>query len=336
MAPEDDEIPDFEMDLVADGPTSLEQAQDTGETPDPQENKTGTQAPAEAQPPQPQAEKIKPPGRLNEKERQAFEALDPQSQKVVGEAFRNMQAQYTRTTQELKGYKQRFDNLEEILAPRRQGFAMQGLDDVRVVSQLFALSDFADKNPQQFIQWFAQQRGLTPEQIAPQPQPHYVDPELAKRDKEITQLRNELGQFQTKFQSREQQETVARARALESHIQTFRNQTGPDGKPLHPFFDELDEDMAFFFESGKAKDISQAYELAVYANPSTRQKILEAKENEAQRKAAEDMRLRADRARRAGSSISGQGNSQIQRAPVNGSVKDDLSEAWDLALHGTL
>jgi hypothetical protein len=45
--------------------------------------------------------------------------------------------------------------------------------------------------------------------------------------------------------------------------------------PAHPYFDELANDITKLFEAGLAKDLPEAYEKAVYANPTTRQKEID-------------------------------------------------------------
>jgi hypothetical protein len=77
----------------------------------------------------------------------------------------------------------------------------------------------------------------------------------------------------------------ARAAELEQGIMAFMQDT-----EAHPFFMEVANDIAPLIESGAAKSLAEAYELAVLKNPITRLKQIE---RDAAKKAASDAAAQA-------------------------------------------
>jgi hypothetical protein len=76
---------------------------------------------------------------------------------------------------------------------------------------------------------------------------------IQQLNQKISQLEQQVGAVKTGFES--QQKSAAFARVSE-----FASQ--------NPRFDELSGDIAFFIESGRAKDLSEAYSLAERLNPA--------------------------------------------------------------------
>src|SRR3990167_1023188 len=62
----------------------------------------------------------------------------------------------------------KYAEIEEILAPRREALARDGLTEAGYIRQLTALSDFAGRDPAGFVRWFLQQRGIHPAELYPQ------------------------------------------------------------------------------------------------------------------------------------------------------------------------
>jgi hypothetical protein len=102
-----------------------------------------------------------------------------------------------------------------------------------------------------------------------------------------------------------------------STIDQFRGATDTSGALLHPHYAEVEEHMTRLAiaarTSGKpVPSLNDLYDEAVWANPSTRAQLLEAQRaaDQAQHKAAEEearreARAKAEKARRAGSSVTG-------------------------------
>ena len=168
--------------------------------------------------------------------------------------------------------------LQSVIGPRAQMLAAQYGTTEKGIETLFQLSDFAGNNPQGFIQWFAQQRGIDLNQLGTLPnqqaQPAPVDPQYAALQQRFGQLENMLVAQQRAEQDRQTAE-------LNRQIEAFKS----DPKNAH--FEELRQDMARLIQGGMASDLSDAYEKAMWANPTVRAKVIESQraQEEAQRKA---------------------------------------------------
>jgi hypothetical protein len=216
-----------------------------------------------------------------------------------------MMADYTRKTQEIAKVRQGYQEMERVISPHVQKWALNGMGPAQAMQQLIALSDYATNSPMEFLQYFANLRGIDLNQLTQRQEEEYVDPQVATLRQHLAGVQAQLNQTmqaQQQAQQLQQQQQYAQAfNVTNENIENFASQTGPDGKPAYPYFNELEEDMAIEIESGRASTIHEAYERAKWANPYTRSKLLaqsRARENRSQR-------MRAEEARMAASSISG-------------------------------
>lgn len=159
------------------------------------------------------------------------------------------------------------------------------------------------------FQQLAQQYGVQFGGEAP-----YVDPQVAA-------LQQELNTLKSRLQGRETQEANAHRAKLQSELDTFA------ADPAHPYFDEVANDIAAMLRAG-AKDLKEAYDRAVWANPVTRAKEIDRQTAEraaAEKKSAEE---RAAAARKATSAnVKSKAKAASGTAPL-GSIDDTLSATF--------
>lgn len=194
---------------------------------------------------------------------------------------------------ELKRLKPVVDALEPVLAPRRQAWAAQGLNEQQALGKLLQLSDFASQKPGEFIQWLAQNSGIDLATLAQGAQQGGTTPDpAAALRQEIHGLKSELQAIKSGFQA---QGTTSRA----AEIQAFIDEKDSAGNPLRPDFDDVFEDVRVMlpalYQSNPGKTPRQvmeiAYNKAVWANDTTRGRMLE--RQEADKKAKADAANRA-------------------------------------------
>jgi hypothetical protein len=94
--------------------------------------------------------------------------------------------------------------------------------------------------------------------------------ETRQPDPEVVSLRRELNDLKFGLNNRSQAEHNARIEDLGREIDAFAADTA-----AHPYFDEVANDIHNLFKAGLAKDLTEAYEKAVYANPVTRAKEID-------------------------------------------------------------
>ncbi len=150
----------------------------------------------------------------------------------------------------------RYEPLEQVLAPHRQKWAVQGVDEVSAIRSLIAASDWLDRNPAEALAHLAKQYGVNLAQpgegqaLAPQPQGNSQNPEFQALQQELAAIKQQMAS---------QSEA-----GLLSQIEAFRND------PKNLYFDNVRDDMAALIQAGKAKDMSEAYEMACWMRPDIR------------------------------------------------------------------
>lgn len=320
---EETELPDAEAKEAAE-PTEDEVTEEpTDEEEDPVE-----EAEQQFQP-------INPPTSWPQQEQAFFRKMPPAMQHGYMQRVRHLVTDYTRKTQELGTVRQRYAGIDRVIGQRERGWAVSGVSPEQALNQIFALSDFAAEKPEEFIRYFAEQRGIdlgavgSPASGGQNNPQTYVDPELLAVRKQVQELQRNLQQSQTSEKQRQEQ---SRKAAYEQQLQRttemvnqFASQTDKNGRLLYPFFNELEEDIAIELQSKRASTVADAYNNAVWANPSTRSKMLARSRSLENAKA----RAKAEAAKRAATSLKPGGGAGGGSTKPNGemSIRDTLTAA---------
>jgi hypothetical protein len=251
-----------------------------------------------------------------------FAALPAETQATLARTMATVEEQATR----YRGYEQ----LETVIGPRREAWAMQGMSEGQAVNQLLALSDFAGRDPAQFVQWFAGQHGIDLAAMSAGDGgdgDEYIDPA-------VQELRQQVAHLSGTLNSMTQGQQQAQHQSLVDFTAQFASEVGTDNQPLRPHFAELGGGIVPYIQQVKQENpsashkevLEQAYERACWANPQVRAKMLAAQE--ASRLA--EQRMIAARAQHAGSSVTGQAPTAASMQPKDmgsGSVRDTLRAA---------
>lgn len=203
--------------------------------------------------------------------------------------------------------------LKAVVQPYMHIFQSQGIDPMQQVSGLMrahvALATGTPEQKQQFFQHLAKEYGVDLGAEAP-----YVDPQVASLQKQLSDL-------QSRLNSREQQEANEARSKLQAEIDAFASD------PAHQYFDEVANDIAGLLRSGAAKDLKDAYDKAIWANPITRAKEQARLTAEAEAKAKAEAAERAKQARKAtGANVRSSAKAASGTAPL-GSIDDTLNAA---------
>ena len=200
-----------------------------------------------------------------------------------------------------------------VVQPYLQVFQSQGIDPMQQVSGLMrahvALATGTPEQKQQFFQHLAKEYGVDLDT-----EPPYVDPQVAGLQKQLSDL-------QSRLNGREQHEANEARSKLQAEIDSFASD------PAHQYFDEVANDMAGLLRSGAAKDLKDAYDKAIWANPITRAKEQARLTADADAKAKAEAAERAKQARRAtGANVRSSAKAASGTAPL-GSIDDTLNAA---------
>lgn len=335
-----------------------DEAPETQETPETTPEKPEAEAPETK--PEPAASK-EAPANWNEADKATFKALPPQAQEFLLKRHTEMTADYTRKTQEIAAYRREFEPIAQMFAPYQDVMRQKGLTIASAVNAWYNVERQLQTQGPAAVEAIAgivrnyriptdqlavalgiragapaQDGTLPPIEGAPSAQ---LPPEIIQR---LSAVESFAVQQQQAQQFAAQQAYQSAAAQVQNEIDNFAAAVDSAGQPLHPYFREVEAQierlvLAARTQGGPIPPLSELYDQAVYANPSTRAQLLATQRaaDEAQRAAAEekrqaDARAKAERSRRAGASVSGApgSNSQAPARPrSNGSVRDDILAA---------
>lgn len=286
--------------------------------------------PATAPDADPPSEPIRVPASLPAPLKAKFKDLPPEWQSAIQKQDEDRTA--AKAQWDTKA--ERFNRLEEILAPRREKFQLQGLDDARAIQTLFAAQDMLDRNPLEGLSYLARSYGVDLRQIGAQPaqaQQGTYPPELAAALQPI------MSQVQTLQQSLAERDQAAANAELHrglAEIEAFRSD------PANLYFDDVRANILALMETGRAATLKDAYEAACWADPVVRPLLIEQREatakaeatkaqTDAKAKAEADARAKANAAQRAGGSVTGAPGSTVAQTAQGskGSIMADLRAA---------
>lgn len=269
-----------------------------------------------------------PPARWTKAQKEWFLTLEPGVQKQLLEQDKHIQADYSRKTGEIAQERQRYQGIEQVLAPHRQTWQRAGMNDADALKSIMSYWDLANRDPVQFIDTVARERGIDlRSHFAPSQQeieqliarymgeaheggeagPQQMHPSVQA---ELNAIRNENAQLREYVQNlggtvSHQQQAQLQAQQVQAQqtLAQFAAETDEAGQPLRPFLDEVRQDMAHELRMG-AKDLTEAYDRAVWKRTDTRQKLLETQELQRRREDERRRQEEAARAKRAGASVS--------------------------------
>lgn len=232
------------------------------------------------------------PQSMSAKDREKFYALPPEQQSWITDRVKQQESDYTKKTMELADQRKHYEKIDQILAPRRQQLAMDGMDDGAAVGQLFALSDFASKDPVGFTKYILNARGIPLTALTENGGGNY-----APADPQLTALQNKIQGFENHFTQQAQAQQAQQINAVSSDIQTFA------ADPQYRFYNELEADMiplvSAFRQSqpglSNKEYLAKAYKAALSGNDEVAAKV--SIDTEAKRVA--EARKVADKAKKA-------------------------------------
>ncbi len=258
-----------------------------------------------------------PPSRWTKEQKEAwakaFGELDPENptHKQIGNLrdmifnrWSEMEADYTKKTQEAASIRKSAEGVLSVLEPRRQAIEAAGSTIEAAVGDLLKLNDFASARPEDFVKWFVETRRLDPGRVAQligykaqpsagqqQSAPDADDPlgiipqkykdalaALPRLQEELKELRTGIGTVKTSFETQQRSASEQSIAEHQRQIQQWATETDDAGNVKRPHFEEVRAEMIVLMETGRAKDLQSAYESAVWANPTTRQQMLDSQE----------------------------------------------------------
>lgn len=238
------------------------------------------------------------------------EALSSDEIKLLTAEAERRENDFHKGVSEFKTHSERARAYDSAIAPYQQHLQRLGVDAPTAISALMKAdytlrtSDPATKAA--YLNQLAREYGVDLGQAQQAPQ---LDPQMQYLTQQLNELRNSQQLWQNQVQQQEQMKA-----------QQELNQFATAAKP---HFDAVRGDMADLLETGKAKTLDEAYEMAAWMRPEIRTTLIDQQRADAQRKAMEQVQAR--KAQTASVSVKGSGPVSAGSQPVTGSLRDIIA-----------
>jgi hypothetical protein len=205
-----------------------------------------------------------------------------------------------------------------------------GIDKARLAQAL----GLQTATPRQDVTIDEQGNPIIPDPAARQPGQMQLPPELVSEIRELRARQDAIDNAARAAASANQNSGMQR---VVNQINEFKGETDGKGNLLHPHFEEVENHMTLLAQSAVASKqaippLKDLYEQAVWANASTRAKLLNSQRLAEETKRTEEAKTKAKAARASGSSVTGTpgaGQSSQGKAPVERSLSAEIEEAYN-------
>jgi hypothetical protein len=288
-------------------------------------------------------------------DRELLAKQPPEVQQFMLRREQERNAEFTRKTQEVASLKREYEPVQALFAPHADLMAQRGWTPSTMIQAWYnvekglmegrgvSLVKGIVENYKIDRAELARELGLVPPvdgQAAPPPPMGHVPPELQQKIAQFEQFQTQLLQER---QFAQQREFDQRATQVMNEIEQFQTAKGPDGTALHPYFSDVEGDMTLIITGARARGqpiptLQEAYDTAVWANPSTRARLIDGIRSAEQaqtaaqaEKARADARAKAEKATRAATSVRGAPSNGYASGRVGApdSLRDTLAAAFE-------
>ena len=184
--------------------------------------------------------------------------------RAVQEQLATRERDAASTTEQYTGKLKLVDSINEALSPVQQRLALAGMDPAQYVRQLTAADEYLRSDPLNAINWLAKSYGIDLKQLVPPSEQQITpsDPTQNATQQAIAALQQ---QIQALTNSRQQELSSE----INREIQAFQSNTAK-----YPHFEKVRTFMGGLIQSGLAKTMDEAYDSAIFANPTLRAQVL--------------------------------------------------------------
>ena len=246
-----------------------------------------TQAP----PAPPDAKEVKAPQSWSPEKKAVWDALSPEAKDYVSQREQEAHKAISKFGQFAKGVEPIVKTLESYA----DTFKSKGLSYQEGVKQLLDAQRVLDRDPVAGIQALAESYGVNLGQSLSSQR----DPAIHQLQKQVDQLTQELTEARSDRENRQQAELNTKQASIEKVISDF-SKDKTDFTELEP---DIIANIGLLQEThpelSHAERLTMAYERAQWANPKSRQGLIERQTREQDSKRLEDAKRHADNATRA-------------------------------------
>ena len=280
------EVPDRKIpDPVKDKPAAKPAAKAS-------EKQPANDAPIDTAAAAPKIEGQKAPERWPAEWKATYEKLGPEGQQLMLDQHKGWERGYNQKFEEFAKTRKQLDAVTAAIPEgMRQVMQQRGVEAPAVIGRLFALQQQSESDPVGFIAEFMQRAKVDPRALAQRlanPQQQLNPALLAPL---MQPLQQKIAQLEAAEKARESERAEERNKSLEAAFSSFIAEKDESGSPKHPHMERVADHVVAYLESNASRlahmeprqRLEQAYNYAVYADPSLRDEIVTA---EASKKAA--------------------------------------------------
>ena len=276
----------------------------------------------------PEPEPLEAPHHWAVEHQEMFRGLDPKAQSFLMDRSNDMEAAHTKRSQEIAPLRGAAEKWTPYLS-QMQADPAQTFD--KLMQHEYVLRTGTNEQKAQMLLNLARdyQVDMRPNGTAEPPSAEEDPFEIqAKIQAALNPVMQQVQQLNGSVQQQQGHSQQAGVAAGQKNIDEFRDRKGADGKPAHPYFPEVFDDMLAMAQAkvaaGQPPDIAELYEQAIWSNASVRAKV-QAAERHTSRQAEQQ---RQTRAKTAAGSLAGGGGSQTEQPK---GIRESVEAAWDAA-----
>lgn len=249
-----------------------------------------TAQPSQAVSGEPNASPVEAPRHWSENDRTLFATLPPTVQKRWIDRETEQQRGLDAKFQEIAGFRRQREQLDDLLAPYNRDLELQGMSGIQFLQRLVSGHKYLLDSPKEAFLWLAQQYGVDPKALLESRE--QSNPQVDKLNQGFQSLQQKVDGFFTAQQQAAFQGNLDR-------VQTFATATDEKGQLLHPYFDEVSNDVLALMKGG-LRDLDKAYAKAVRMNDQVWEKSQATAKQQQQAAADAQRKAEIDKAKRAG------------------------------------
>jgi hypothetical protein len=269
---------------------------------------------------------VEPPTSWSDEDKEEFLKLPPEVREIIARREGERESAFHDKSQGFADSQAKINALESIVAPRRQGWAANGMNETQAIQQLIALSDMANSRPGEFIQWLAKTTNFD---LGTLVEDYGGGDEYADElDGEDSALLQRVSQLENHIVQNANAENVRAQGEAAFTLESFSNDKDNTGQIKHPHYEKVKTAMGNLIEAGQANSLDEAYGKAIWMDPEIRDTLIEKSNKSAlkggKKKVSTDRAKRAAGSNKKSSSASGVGKD----APAK-SFEETMSKTYD-------
>ena len=257
-----------------------------------------------------------PPAHWPAEWRERFAALPGEARAYALDLHRRFETAHSERSQSLAEREKELAGLDAVdaaLAPWREAMRAQGISDGEAVSRLLEAHALIERDPEAALAMIGESYGLAPAAGDAARDPAARSDELLDTLERYAAEQHELRQLA----------------AMEAELDARARSADADGRPRFPHFDAVRPKLSALIRAGAAASFEDAYEQAVWADPATRQKALEARDAELAARRESARKTEIAKARNAGRAALGGSEPAGSALPPARSHREELERVWD-------